>query len=93
MSFTLFSTFNLILSTTGMTGQDGHKTYEFYQLARLVAHFLLLCLQMMQFTIFWGGTWSSCQLLWLVIVVAKCLTFTLIAPFWQLVRLVLPVAL
>ena len=43
MYFTLFSTFNLILSATGMTGWDGRKTYEFHRLARLVADFLLLC--------------------------------------------------
>ena len=31
--FTLFSTFNLILLATGMTGQYGRKTYGFYRLA------------------------------------------------------------
>ena len=29
MGFTMISTFNLILSATGMTGQDGHKTQGF----------------------------------------------------------------
>ena len=35
--FTMISTFNLTLSATGTTGQDGHKTLRFYRLVRLVA--------------------------------------------------------
>ena len=42
MCFTLFSTFNLILLTTGTTGRDGHETYGFCQLIWLVAPLLVI---------------------------------------------------
>ena len=36
MCFTIISTFNLIPSATGTTGQDGHKTRRLYRLVQLV---------------------------------------------------------
>ena len=36
MCFTLISTFNLIPSATGTTGQNGRKTQRLYQRVRLV---------------------------------------------------------
>ena len=35
--FTMISTFNLTPLATGMTDRDGHKTFSFSQLVRLVA--------------------------------------------------------
>ena len=72
--FTMFSTFNLTPSATGMTGRDGRKTLGFYRLVRLVTSCpSLLVLKCKEIVLFHVLTWAFRQPLRSVVLVVTLL--------------------